>query len=98
MSERDTDPRLIRLAREDNVCVAHEILFSTGRGSAVGPAIAPLIKVCASPDTYRRLADETDVDSGRILEGRSEALGHREFIPTDKSFEPIGPACPPLAS
>ena len=29
---------------------------------------------------------------------RSEDLGHREFILTYKSFEPIGPACLPGAA
>ena len=46
------------------------VLFSTGRGSVVGSAIAPVIKVCANPETYRRMADDMDVDAGRILEGR----------------------------
>ncbi len=85
----------------------------------VGSAISPVIKVCANPETFRRLSDDMDVDAGRILENRgtldevgseirdlvlavakgqktrSEALGHREFILTYKSFEPIGPACLP---
>jgi altronate hydrolase len=52
-------------------CGAQAILFSTGRGSVVGSAIAPVIKVCANPDTYRRMADDMDVDAGRILEGRA---------------------------
>jgi altronate dehydratase large subunit len=52
-------------------CGCHVILFSTGRGSVVGSAIAPVIKVCANPETYRRLADDMDVDAGRILEGRA---------------------------
>ena len=103
-------------------CGAHIVLFSTGRGSVVGSAVSPVIKVCANPETYRRMTDDMDVDSGRILEGRatldavgreiydliqavangartrSETLGHREFILTYKSFEPIGPSCLPLAS
>src|SRR5690606_17565043 len=33
-------------------CGSHVILFSTGRGSVVGSAISPVIKVCANPDTY----------------------------------------------
>jgi altronate hydrolase len=49
---------------------AHLSLFSTGRGSVVGSAISPVIKVCANPETYRRMADDMDVDAGRILEGR----------------------------
>ncbi|MCC7041378.1 MAG: UxaA family hydrolase [Burkholderiales bacterium] len=100
-------------------CGSHVILFSTGRGSVVGSAIAPVIKVCANPDTYRRMRDDMDVDAGRILEGeaslpavgrevfdlvlavangaatKSEALRHREFILTYKSFTPLGPACLP---
>lgn len=52
-------------------CGAHLSLFSTGRGSVVGSAIAPVIKICANPETYRRLEDDMDIDAGRILEGRA---------------------------
>ena len=48
---------------------AHITLFVTGRGSVVGSAIAPVIKVCANPDTYERLRDDMDVNAGRILQG-----------------------------
>ena len=51
-------------------CGSHVTLFSTGRGSVVGSAISPVIKVCANPETYRNLRDDMDVDAGRILEGR----------------------------
>lgn len=98
-------------------CGSHLILFSTGRGSVVGSAISPVLKVCANPETFRNMADDMDVDAGRILDGRgtldeigreihdlalrvaggvetrSEALGHREFVLTYKSFEPLGPGC-----
>ncbi len=52
-------------------CGSHVILFSTGRGSVVGSAISPVIKVCANPETFRRMTDDMDVDAGRILEGRA---------------------------
>ena len=52
-------------------CGAHLILFTTGRGSVVGSAISPVIKVCANPETYRSLEDDMDIDAGRILEGRA---------------------------
>ena len=52
-------------------CGAHVLLFSTGRGSVVGSAISPVIKVCANPDTYQRMSDDMDVDAGRILESRA---------------------------
>lgn len=51
-------------------CGAHLTLFTTGRGSVVGSAISPVIKVCANPETYRKLSGDMDVDAGRILEGR----------------------------
>jgi altronate dehydratase large subunit len=52
-------------------CGAHLTLFTTGRGSVVGSAISPVIKVCANPETYRKLSADMDIDAGRILEGRS---------------------------
>jgi altronate hydrolase len=55
---------------EQIACGAHVVLFSTGRGSVVGSAISPVIKICANPETYRRLSEDMDVDAGRILEGR----------------------------
>ena len=51
-------------------CGAHLILFSTGRGSVVGSAVSPMIKICANPATYRRLREDMDIDAGRILEDR----------------------------
>ncbi|MYM95494.1 UxaA family hydrolase [Duganella vulcania] len=50
-------------------CGAHVTLFTTGRGSVVGSAISPVIKVCANPATYERLAEDMDVNAGRILSG-----------------------------
>lgn len=52
-------------------CGSHVVLFATGRGSVVGSAISPVMKVCANPETYRRMEDDMDVDAGRILEGRA---------------------------
>ena len=98
---------------------AHLTLFVTGRGSVVGSAIGPVIKICANPETWRNLAADMDINAGAIIEGMasldevgaeiyqrvldvasgaetaSEALGHREFILTYKSFDAIGPACLP---
>ena len=101
-------------------CGSHVILFTTGRGSVVGSAISPVIKICANPETYERMSDDMDVNAGKILrleasvdevgeeiykkvlevasgtQSCSESLGHREFVLTYKSFEPIGPACLPM--
>ena len=35
-------------------CGSHITLFTTGRGSVVGSAISPVVKICANPETYRR--------------------------------------------
>jgi altronate hydrolase len=51
-------------------CGAHMILFSTGRGSVVGSVVSPVIKVCANPETYDRMAGDMDVNAGRILRGQ----------------------------
>lgn len=50
-------------------CGSHVTLFTTGRGSVVGSAISPVIKICANPETYRRLSEDMDINAGRILEG-----------------------------
>ncbi|GGD26065.1 UxaA family hydrolase [Sinisalibacter lacisalsi] len=51
---------------------AHMTLFVTGRGSVVGSALAPVIKIAANPHMYERLRDDMDINAGRILsEGAS---------------------------
>jgi altronate dehydratase large subunit len=58
---------------------AQIVLFTTGRGSPAGCPIAPVIKVCSNSPTYRRLAEDMDIDAGTIVEtGESPAdVGHR---------------------
>ena len=62
-------------------CGSHVILFATGRGSVVGSVISPVIKVCANPETYRRMEEDMDVNAGRILEGTAslDELGGEIF-------------------
>ncbi len=48
---------------------AHLTLFVTGRGSVVGSALSPVIKICANPDTYRALEGDMDINAGAIIEG-----------------------------
>ena len=51
-------------------CGCQVVLFTTGRGSVVGSAVSPVIKVCANPETYRNLSEDMDVNAGRVLEGQ----------------------------
>lgn len=48
-------------------CGAHAVIFVTGRGSVVGSAISPVLKVCANPNTYAHMQEDMDVNAGRIL-------------------------------
>ncbi|MCL1077944.1 hydrolase [Parashewanella spongiae] len=50
-------------------CGCHLTLFTTGRGSVVGSAVSPVIKICANPDTFEKLADDMDINAGKILRG-----------------------------
>jgi len=50
-------------------CGAHLTYFVTGRGSVVGSAISPVIKICANPETFARMIDDMDINAGRILQG-----------------------------
>jgi len=52
-------------------CGAHLILFVTGRGSVVGSAISPVIKICANPITYGNLKDDMDINAGKIITGEA---------------------------
>ncbi len=47
-------------------------LFVTGRGSVVGSALAPVIKIAANPHMYERLSDDMDVNAGRIISESAE--------------------------
>ena len=50
---------------------AHLTFFPTGLGSVIGSAISPVIKVCANPETFRRMAADIDADAWRVLEGKA---------------------------
>lgn len=49
----------------------HMTLFVTGRGSVVGSAISPVIKIAANPQMYQRLSEDMDINAGKILDGEA---------------------------
>jgi len=53
---------------------AHMTLFVTGRGSVVGSALGPVIKIAANPHMYERLRDDMDINAGRIMTGAASIL------------------------
>jgi altronate hydrolase len=45
------------------------IVFTTGRGSAIGFPSVPVIKVASNTAMYRRMEDNMDINAGRIADG-----------------------------
>jgi altronate dehydratase large subunit len=45
------------------------IVFTTGRGTPLGTAITPVIKVISNTPAYERMRDNIDINAGSILEG-----------------------------
>lgn len=62
-------------------CGAHLTLFTTGRGSVVGSAISPVLKITGNPLTYQRMEEDMDVNAGRILDGTAsiDTIGEEIF-------------------
>jgi altronate dehydratase large subunit len=56
-------------------------LFTTGRGTPVGNPVAPVIKITGNPQTFRRMADNIDINAGEVLEGSASLrdVGERIF-------------------
>lgn len=47
----------------------HLILFTTGAGSVVGQAVAPVVKGVSNSRVFRRMEDDMDVNGGTIADG-----------------------------
>jgi altronate hydrolase len=47
----------------------HMIIFTTGAGSVVGQAVAPIIKGVSNSRVFQRLSDDIDVNGGTIADG-----------------------------
>lgn len=62
-------------------CGCHVTLFTTGRGSVVGSAISPVIKVASNSGMYNRLTEDMDINAGTILDGTETIteVGQRIF-------------------
>ncbi len=60
---------------------ANIIAFTTGRGSATGFPILPVIKIASNSATYQRMSEDMDIDAGRIADGHAtvEEVGQEIF-------------------
>jgi len=62
----DSDPQCVMILA---ACGAHLVIETTGCGTVTGGVVAPVLKVCANPDTCRREPDNMDVDASAIMSG-----------------------------
>jgi altronate hydrolase len=60
---------------------ANVLAFTSGRGSVYGCKPAPSLKLCTNSTTYRRMADDMDINCGEIVDGEATVaeLGERIF-------------------
>lgn len=52
-------------------CGCHITFLVTGRGTVVGSAVAPVIKITGNSATYAKMIDDMDFDAGKVLDGRT---------------------------
>ena len=48
---------------------ATAVIFTTGRGTTIGNAIAPVIKLASNNDVFRRMQSDIDLSAGNVIEG-----------------------------
>ena len=60
---------------------AQIVVFTTGRGSVTGAAIAPVIKVATNTPMYEKMRDNMDINAGTVVDGAEtlRAVGERLF-------------------
>ena len=57
------------------------VAFTTGRGTTIGNAIAPVIKLASNTTTYQRMSRDIDLSAGGIIDGTEtiDEVGARVF-------------------
>ncbi|MCM3901180.1 MAG: UxaA family hydrolase [Pyrinomonadaceae bacterium] len=57
------------------------IVFTTGRGTTIGNAIAPVIKLASNTPVFERMSKDLDLSAGRVIDGTEtiDEVGARVF-------------------
>ena len=57
------------------------IVFTTGRGTTIGNAIAPVIKLASNAAVFERMPNDLDLSAGRVIDGREtiDEVGRQVF-------------------
>lgn len=60
---------------------AQIVVFTTGRGTTIGNAIAPVIKLSSNTTTYERMRGDLDLSAGGVIDGTEtiEEVGRRVY-------------------
>ncbi|MCH2160314.1 MAG: UxaA family hydrolase [Phycisphaerales bacterium] len=60
---------------------ANVVVFTTGRGTTIGNAICPVIKLASNTATYERMQRDIDLDAGTVISGLEsiEQAGQRVY-------------------
>jgi len=57
------------------------VVFTTGRGTTIGNAIAPVIKLASNTPVFERMSNDLDLSAGGVIDGTEtiDAVGRRVF-------------------
>jgi hypothetical protein len=57
------------------------VVFTTGRGTTIGNAIAPVIKLASNTPVFERMSNDLDLSAGTVIDGTEtiEEVGQRVF-------------------
>jgi altronate dehydratase len=57
------------------------VVFTTGRGTTIGNAIAPVVKLASNTPVFERMSRDLDLSAGAIVDGTEsiEEVGARVF-------------------
>jgi altronate dehydratase len=60
---------------------ANVVVFTTGRGTTIGNAIAPVIKLASNTPVFERMNNDLDLSAGGVIDGTEtiEQVGRRVF-------------------
>jgi altronate hydrolase len=61
---------------------ANIVAFTTGRGTTIGNAIAPVFKIASNTKIFEQMRDDLDVNAGTVLDGTESVaeVGRRIFV------------------
>ena len=60
---------------------ANVVVFTTGRGTTIGNAIAPVVKMSSNTATFERMSHDIDINAGTVIDGTETIpqVGERLF-------------------